>query len=104
MCFLPKKTTSTPMISAMATKSTIVKAPYGKVLHTATPRTVAELEKAVASGAYRRFSEPQRGACRRIIHDARHELPKKYPYPSLTKLYQAELLRLDRLMTHFDII
>lgn len=81
-----------------------MKAPMGRVLHTATPRTVAELEASVTSGAYRRFSEPQRGACRRIIHDARQELPRKYPYPSLTKLYQAELLKLDRLMTHFDIV
>lgn len=74
-----------------------------KVLHSASPRIVADIEAAVRTGKYKLFSEPQRGACRRIIHDAIRELPTKYPYPSQTKAYQLELLRLESLLRYFDL-
>lgn len=75
-----------------------------KVLYNSTPQTVANVEMAVESGRYRRFSEPQRGACRRIIHEAIRNLSQKYIYPSQTKAYQLELLRLEGLLRHFDLI
>lgn len=65
--------------------------------------SVADVALSVTNGRYKRFSEPQRGACRRILHDAIRALPDKYPYPSQTKAYQLELLRLEGLLRYFDL-
>jgi hypothetical protein len=75
----------------------------GKVLHNSSPRILADVVAAVETGKWRKFTPPQRGACRRIIHDAIRELPTKYPYPSQTKAFQSEMFRLDLLLTYFDL-
>jgi hypothetical protein len=75
----------------------------GKVLHNSSPRTLYDVTVAVENGKWRKFTPPQRGACRRIIHDAIRILPTKYPYPSQTKAFQSEMFRLDLLLTYFDI-
>jgi hypothetical protein len=74
-----------------------------KILHNVTPFDVDGVERAVLNGKYKAFSAPQMGACRRILHDAKRDLPKQYIYPSQTQAYQRQLLRLDLLMTFFDI-
>lgn len=74
-----------------------------KVLKNSSPVNVNDVELSVTSGRYKLFSEPQRGACRRILHDAIRALPTKYPYPSQTKAYQLELLRLEGLLRYFDL-
>jgi hypothetical protein len=74
-----------------------------KILHNVTPTNVDGVERAVLNGKYKAFSPPQMGACRRILHDAKRDLTKRFVYPSQTAAYQHELLRLDLLMTFFDI-
>lgn len=74
-----------------------------KVLKNSTPITVVDVEYAISNGKHKLFSEPQRGACRRILNDAIRTLPVRYPYPSLTKAYQLELLRLEGLLRLFDL-
>lgn len=73
------------------------------VLRIATPLDVNDVEDAVRSGKFKFFSEPQRGACRRILHDAIRDLPRRFCYPNLTWSYQQEALRLNYLLTFFDI-
>lgn len=75
-----------------------------KVLKNSTPATVNDVEYAVLKGKHKLFSEAQRGACRRILHEAVRALPGKFPYPSQTKAYQLELLRLESLLRHFDLV
>lgn len=75
-----------------------------KVLKNSTPVNVADVELAVSKGKHKLFSEAQRGACRRIVHDAIRALPTTYSYPSQTKAYQLELLRLESLLRHFDLV
>ncbi|WP_428663412.1 hypothetical protein [Runella sp.] len=74
-----------------------------KVLKNSTPVTVADVEFAVNHGKHKIFSEAQQGACRRILNDGLRALPFSYSYPSLTKAYQLELLRLESLLRHFDL-
>lgn len=74
-----------------------------KTLYSSSPQSVDDIERAVLSKRHLRFSPPQCGACRRILHDARRELSEKYAYPSLTQVFQHEMLRIDLLMTFFDI-
>lgn len=75
-----------------------------KVLKNSTPVNVVDVELSVLNGKHKIFSEAQRGACRRILHDAIRALPVTYSYPSQTKAYQLELLRLESLLRHFDLV
>ena len=74
-----------------------------KVLKNSSPVNVADVSMAVSTGKHKLFSEAQRGACRRILHDAIRALPTHYPYPSQIRAFQLELLRLEGLLRYFDL-
>lgn len=68
-----------------------------------TPTNVEGVERLVNNKLYRMLTPPQCGACRRILHDAMREVEKANPYPSNTRMFQVQFLRLELLMKYFDI-